>query len=506
MGKYITSKLKRLVTWKPDRRLVALGSVVILLLLLVPLFRIAIYSAPWYDDYNYGKYVKNFLAQEYSLKSALDGAFYCVKTSWYAWQGTFSSIFFMSMVPLVWAEEYYFLGPVFLIVILPMSVCILVKVLIRDVLKADRAFAVTMQSITAAMVVVLIHTPQQGFFWYNSGVHYIGMHSFLLLLIAGWIKLMTGTRKVSSILLLLWTLVGAVLAGGGNFVTTLQGLLIVLSLIALGGLLRIRRTFLLTPSLLVYIFAFYKNVSAPGNAVRSAILRGSGLGMEPLPAVAQSFIEAFRYLGRFTGWMTVAIMVLLAPIIWQAVQKLNFRYRYPGLLLLWSFCLYATGFTPLLYSMGHTEMGRTLNAVKITYQLLLIINEVYWIGWVYEKRRKAEKPVVAAGGAPFLFYPAMGLIMLGIFAVTPSKEGSYSSYTAYHYVHTGEAYNYYREYLLRVDTIKNGGQEVVVEPYYFRPWILCVGDLWEDPNYEPNRVMAEWYNKTAISCQLPDSE
>lgn len=502
--KTIKSNFKKVIAWKPDSRLVAFGSVAMLILLLVPLYRIAIYSAPWYDDYLYAKFVKNFLGQEYSLKSAVNGAIYCAKSEWYSWQGTFSSAILMAMSPFVWSEKLYFLGPMFLITILPVSVCLLMKVLVRDVLKADRAFAVTLQCITAAMVVVLIHTPQQGFYWYNGGVHYIGMHSFLLLLVAACIKLLSGTGKVSSLLLVLWTLVGAVLVGGGNYVTTLQGLLTVLSLAALGVLLRIRRTILLTPSLLIYAFAFYKNVSAPGNNVRSGALRGSGLGMDPWPAVVRSFAEAFRYLGRFTGWMTLAVVVLLVPIIWQAVQKLNFRYRYPGLLLLWSFCLYATGFTPSLYSMGHGGLGRTLNAVKITYQLLLIINEVYWIGWFCEKRKQAGKSVTARG-VPFLFYPVMGLIMLGIFAATPNKEGSYSSYTAYHYVHTGEAYNYYQEYLKRVDTIKNGGSEVVVAPYYFRPWILSIGDLWEDPAYEPNVAIARWYDKVSISCQLPDS-
>ena len=505
MGKYITSKLTGLVTWKPDRRLVALGSAVVLLLLLAPLLCIAIYSVPWYDDYLCGKFVKNFLDQEYNLKSALDGAFYCAKTEWYALQGTFSSLFLMAMVPMVWSEELYFLGPMFLIVILPISVCVLVKVLVRDVLKADRTFAVTLQCATAAIVVLFIYTPQEGFFWYNGGIHYVGMHAFLLLLVAAWIKLLTGAGKVSSIFLMVWTLVGAVLVGGGNYVTVLQGLLIVLSLLALGILLRIRRTILLAPSLLIYAYAFYKNVSAPGNSVRSEVLQGGGLGMEPWPAVMQSFAAAFRNLGRFSGWMTLAVMVLLIPIIWQAVQKLNFRYRYPGLLLLWSFCLYATGFTPSLYSLGHEGLGRILNAVKITYQLLLIINEVYWIGWICGKHKRAEKSA-EKGGAPFLFYPIMGLIMLGIYFTTPDREGSYSSSAAFHYLRTGEAYNYHQEYLKRVDTIQNSGSVVVVEPYSSRPWILSIGDLWEDPTYEANRAMARWYNKEAISCQLPDVE
>lgn len=57
-----------------------------------------------------------------------------------------------------------------------------------------------------------------------------------------------------------------------------------------------------------------------------------------------------------------------------------------------------------------------------------------------------------------------------------------------------------------MNTIKNSGREVVVEPYFFRPWILCVGDLDEDSSYEQNFAMPEWYGKESISCQLSDSE
>lgn len=503
--RYAIKKFKSLAAWKPDRRLVAVGAAVTLVLLLVPLLRIALYSTPSYDDYLYGKFVKDFLNQKSGLKSALEGAVSCVKTQWYTWQGCFSSIFFMSMVPMVWAEELYFLGPVFLILILPASVCVLVKVLVRDVLKADWAFTVTLQCIAAAVAVVLIHTPQEGFFWYNSGINYVGMHAFLLLLIAAWIKLISGAGKVSSALLVLWTLVGAILAGGSNSVTALQGLLIGLSLAVLGVLLRNRQTVFLAPSLLIYIVAFYKNVSAPGNNIHREVLREIGLGMAPLSAVAQSFAEAFRYLGSFTGWMTLAVMILIAPIIWHAVRKLNFRYRYPGLLFLWSFCLYVAGFMAGLHSLGRVGMESALNALKITFQLLLIVNEVYWIGWICERRTRAEKFDVI-GEAPFLFYPVMGLVILLIFAMDPGKENHYSTYTAYHYVHTGEAYNYYHEYLQRVDAIKNGGDEIVVEPYLYRPWILCAGDLTEDSFYETNREMADWYGKESVSCQLPNPE
>lgn len=189
-------------------------AVAALVLLLVPLVRIAVYAVPWYDDYNYGGFVKNFLELEYSLKSALEGAIYCVRTQWWAWQGTFSSIFFMSLMPAVWGEEYYFLGSLFLIGILTAGVLILTNVLARDLLAADRASAVTLASGVTAMAVVMIHQPADGYYWYNAGIHYVGMHSFLLLLIAAWVRLLSSRGKIKNVLLMLWTLLGAVLAGG----------------------------------------------------------------------------------------------------------------------------------------------------------------------------------------------------------------------------------------------------------------------------------------------------
>lgn len=498
----MSAKIRKILSWRPDKKLVAAGAVLVLIILLIPLFRIIPFTAPYYDDYNYGRFVKSFLEEERSLGSALRGAAYCVKTQWYAWQGTFSSIFFMAMVPSAWGDQYYFFGPLFLLVILLISLLLLTKVLLRDVLGAERPFCMTIQAVVTGMVFELIYTPNGGFFWYNGGVHYVGMHSFLLLLTAAWIKLLKGTGKAARVLLVLWTLLGAALAGGANFVTSLQGLLMGLSLAALGIILKRKQTFLLLPSLAVYGAAFGFNVCAPGNAVRKEVL--NYLGMGPIEAIGRSFTEAFCRIPEFTGAITAAVMILLVPVVWQAVKKLEFSFRFPGLLLLWSFCFYASGFTPSLYSLGHGGLGRTLNAVKITFQLLLVINEVYWLGWL--QKRMKEKDKFFDRGAMWWFYPLMGVIMLCIFAVEPNQSAKYSSFAAYYYVHTSEAYNFHLEYLNRVETIVNGGADVVVEPYNCKPWILQPSELSSSPDAEANRAMADWYHKNSISCIAKEAE
>ncbi|MCM1025740.1 MAG: hypothetical protein NC432_04855 [Roseburia sp.] len=244
------------------------------------------------------------------------------------------------------------------------------------------------------------------------------------------------------------------------------------------------------------------NISAPGNQVRAA--HYVGWGYPPVEAVLRSFLEAFLHLGEFSGWITVAVMALFVPIIWYMLGKTEFSFRFPALVLVVSFCLYATGFTPTLYAMGHGGYGRVLNCVKITYQILLILNEVYCLGWLRGYLAKRGKKDFREG-APWWFYGLVGAGMLVIFAFfSRSQAGCYSSYGAYYFVHTGEAYNFYQEYLNRIETIVNGGEDVVVEPYYYRPWFLCIEDLSADPSAEKNQAMAQWYGKNSITCVAPE--
>lgn len=495
-------------------RVVAVLAVCALLLLLVPLLKLTFYAIPWYDDYNYGLYTKNFLGERRSIWGAFEGAAYCTRVSWFAWQGTFSSIFFMSLMPAAWGEQYYFLGPAFLILILAFSVWTLTRVLIGIVWRDDWANRIVLQVIITTVVLELIYSAQQGFYWYNGGVHYVGMHSFLILLIAAWIQLIIDDRKIMSFFLVIWSLIGAVLAGGANYVTALQGIVVGLSVLAFGALLRRKRVLLLIPSLLVYGFCFYKSASAPGNRVRSEVLSSIG-GMSPVMAILHSFKEAVLHLGEFTGPAMLIMLALALPVIWNIVRKSSLHFRYPGLLLAWSFCLYAAGFTPTLYTMGHSGFSRTLNAVKITYQILFFINAVYWTGWSRRMLQKAQKipffgvlwkklegtgDAGRTGNSP-IFYLLIGALLLTAFSLEKNQAGNYSSYGAFYYIHTGEANEYHKEYLARVEAIRNGGPEVTVEPYHFRPWFLRIDDLTESADSEQNQAIAVWYDREAVYCK-----
>ena len=504
---------KKILTWKPGEKLLAIGFCLLLLAALIPLFRLTIYAVPYYDDYNFGRFARAAIEQEQSKWAAISGALDCSRTQWYAWQGTYSSIFFMTLMPAVWGEQYYFLGPVFILLLLLAGSMVFTHVILRKVFRMEKWSSLAIQAVITIAEFMFIYSAQSGFYWYNGGIHYVGMHGFGLLFLSVAICLERAEGRTAKGLLFTASVLLAMITAGSNFVTALQGLLCLLTILLVSVVVKRRRTGLwLLPSTLVYIIGFGLNVAAPGNSVRARSYVGWGYG--PLESIGRSFLEAVKHIPEYTGPVVLMVMLLLLPMIWQAVKSTDYRFRYPGIVLALSFCLYATGYTPSLYSLGHAGLSRTLNAVKITYLLLLFLNEIYWIGWLrqlLEKRAEQttgqltiQKLTIRNGAAAWWFYVLIGVACLVIFRASSNQAGHYSSYGAYYYVHTGEAYNFHQEYLERVAILSGPEKDVQLPAYQFRPWFLCMGEISEDADNEANRSLAMWYHKDSVTLKEKD--
>lgn len=488
------AKLKKFAGWRPSPTVYSWGAVLFLAVLLLPLLRLTEYAVPWYDDYVYGRYARDAMLENATLANALKGTWDCIRTSWYAWQGTYSSIFFMTMMPGIWGEEYYHFGPIFLILFITLCVGMLVYTLLRTVLGTDWQHALGVAAVSSALAVVMIHTAREGFYWYNGGIHYVGMHGFCMLMLTLAVQVIYAEKHVKRYLLAVAAMVVAFITAGGNLVTSLQGLLVLLSIVALGFWKRRRQVYALLPATAVYVGGFYLNVTAPGNDKRARSFEGWGLS--PVESVLGSFGEAAGHAWEFTGWMTLLFLALMAPLVWNMVKRVSFSFEKPGLITVWSVCLYATGFTPSLFSLGHAGLARTLNAVKLTWQLLLIMNLVYWCGWLIRHKKEFQ-----ANMCRWWCYGAIAVAAFVVFQMEPNQAGSFSTYGAYYYIHTGEAYNFYQEYLKRVELFESDERAVTVEPYVWQPWFLCMGDLSDNPDDESNVALATWYDKDEIVCK-----
>lgn len=486
------SRVKKIAGFSIKEKWLAVLMVGAMLILLAPLFRLALYAVPYYDDYLHVTFPKGFLEEYGGLPGWWEGVLYTVKSQYYAWQGTYSTQFIVSASPLTFHDRYYSYAVLAVLALFVVSVIAAVKMLTKRLLGMSSGATWFMAAIVTITLVEFIHTAQQGIYWYNGEVHYTLMHGLMLLVIAIAVEVLHAASYKKALILSFPMAILGVIVAGSNFVTILQGLLVLLTIIGLGILKKNKNTWFLAMPTILYTLGFYINVSAPGNAKRGAHYQGCSA----MESILLSFKSSFEQFWNFTGWTLLIIVLLIVPIVWNGVKKTEYDFRFPGLVTLYSICLYATGFTSSYYGMGTPGLGRTWVVIKFTLQLLIFINEIYWIGWFVKKKQK--KGEVQPIQHYLLYYATLALAMFGIFTFSNTQAGDFSTYGAYYYVHTGEAYNFYQEYLQRIEAIEYGGPVVELEPYYWKVPFLCIGDLSTDPNAAQNQSVADWYGKEAV--------
>lgn len=484
---------KRVFLTKPANILLAICFLGLLIICLIPLYRLSLYSCPFADDYSYGINGKRGIETYGGIIGAIKGAIKGARQMWYAWQGTYASIFFMCLAPVIFGEEYHFIGSMFIITMITAGTFTFTNVCMRKLFKAERFSSISVAAMITTCVLMFMYETQQAFYWYNGGVHYVAMHGFFFLMMSSAIVLVKSEKVIKKIIFALLTMLFSFITAGANFVTTLQGLLAIFAVFIISLLIfKNKRALYLIPSLITYVVGFYKNVSAPGNDKRGAYFTE---GYGTAESILRSFLEAFKAIPGYTRLIGLAVMIMAVPLILNLVKNADFSFKWPFLVLFLSFCFYATGFTPSLYVFGNAGISRTQNAVKITYMVLLFINEIYLLGWASRKFEKVEK---FAKIGNFSWYLCFGILFLVIFNFESNQAGNYSAYGAYYYVHTGDAVNFRTEYLNRIEHVKSSGANVVVYPYVFKPWFLYAGEISTEAGNFENDAMAVFYGKESI--------
>ena len=98
----------------------------------------------------------------------------------------------------------------------------------------------------------------------------MGMHGFGLLMLSVAICLERAEGRTAAGLLFTASVLLSMITAGSNFVTALQGLLSLLTILFISVVVEHRKKGLwLLPATLVYIIGFGLNVAAPGNSVRA---------------------------------------------------------------------------------------------------------------------------------------------------------------------------------------------------------------------------------------------
>lgn len=474
---------------------------------ILPILYIGFFSHPVGDDYNYGMNAHFAWEQTGSIFSVLKAAAQTAQIEWHNYQGPFASAFFMALQPAIISERLYVLTPFIMLFMLIFSTCIFLHVLFVKCFQIPKIYSKIATCILLLLCIELLDTPSEAFFWYCGAVHYVFMHSCMLLLFS--VLLYGFLAKKHSFLYVFLSLPLAVCCGGANFVTALLTMiLLAFSFCALVFFRKKHKLFLFLPTFLAAGAAFILNVTAPGNFVREADIVSN---LPPVKAIYYAFQYGFTYMGQWSNIYLFAAFLLLIPVAWSATAHLSVRLRFPGLFTFFSFCIFSAMFTPITYALGTAYLfGRTLNIIMQAYYLLLLLNLFYWTGWLQQTLHTLSSEsfyhAIELFQSLFQKHCQKFAIFLGlflIFTIFCTNERILTTKSAVHDLSRGYAQTYHRETLHRIALLSmEGVDEVWVPNYTVRPWLLDFEDISTDPSHWRNQGLAQWYKKKIVHLSI----
>ncbi|MBR5094412.1 MAG: hypothetical protein IK095_04890 [Oscillospiraceae bacterium] len=460
-----------------------------LLLALIPLLMMGHYDVPCADDYNYGVNARLVYVHGGAPAQILGAAVERTRVTYEIWQGSYSAIFLMCLQPSVFSEDLYCITPWLMLGSLLLGLFLLSLVLFRRVLDLPRSLGAIFAGTVGILWILLVPIPAQSFYWFNGSVYYTFFFGIALAALA----LAVRTARQGGIGRILGLCLLAAFLGGGNLVTGLS--LAILSVSAIGSLLVFRKRApalrLLAPAL-VMLGCFIINIAAPGNAIRAQAVDHTPNAVQ---AIMLSFREAVLLGLKWTRLPVIAAMLLLGYLFWHAVPATPFRFRFPGLVSLYSFCLYSAMFCPTMYALGSRGDWRLVDIIFYAYLLLLGLNVLYWVGWIRQRRgagSDARQPKLL----PVLGCLALCLLCLGISAKISGGISVASAYTA---LRTDQAATYARENRERFEILHDPAvREARLRPYSDPPYLLFFDDITEDPENWRNVGVQVFYEKDRV--------
>ena len=354
-------------------------TVIMFILSLIPILGVSFFSHPIYDDFSYSKYVHDaILGTEPSFFHMIAAACREVKESYFTWQGTFSAIFLFAFQPGVYRIPCYWLTAFIIIGSLVFSSVYLWTVLTKTVFRTTKKIGIIIALILLEMQIQFVPDIKEAFFWYNGSVYYTFFFSVFLLEIALLLKLWNRDGFQGIVICTVSLL--AFVIGGGNYSTALINTIILFTCLILSLLCKHGIFPFLLP-LILHTTAFVISITAPGNSVRAAGIHG----LPALTAILKSLNYAWFSLRHWTRLPQIGCFLLLILLFYYVIKDSSFTFRYPLIVILFLFGIFAAQVTPPLYAMSSEGGYRQIDMYYYSYYWMMALSILYVEGWFIQK-------------------------------------------------------------------------------------------------------------------------
>lgn len=381
-------------------RMIAILAVGALIISLVPILYSAQYAHQLSDDFKYSDKVHVAIDNDEGLFEVIKASFAEVHEIYYSWQGTYSAVFLFSIQPGAFSDNLYFLTTWILLFWLCFSTFLLIQTIIVKWLKMRLSYAIVIASLVLFCEIQFIPNKAQAFFWWNGAIYYTFFFSLSLIFFASIIRLLLEENKHHRVGCAITASVLAVIIGGGNYSTALTTLVIV---VLATGMLLIKKQkgaaiFLVLS--LILLTSMIVSIIAPGNSIR-AQTDAPTEKLSAIESIIQSVFYSVVFIGNWTDLQQIAVFVFITPFLYMATKNAKLSFKYPVLMSLGAFLVFATQLTPPLFALNSVGAGRQVDMYYYAYYLLFLFIIFYVCGWIRNKG-VIKMGIYANGGVSIL--------------------------------------------------------------------------------------------------------
>ncbi|MDO4293869.1 MAG: DUF6056 family protein [Eubacteriales bacterium] len=485
---------------------------------MLPVLYLSRYAVPACDDFTYGQQTYQAWRATGSFGEVLRAALLVTADTWQNWQGTWSSVFLMTLQPGIFGDRWYFITTLLMAGMLCSSVAALTLTVLKlyvspgdaestggagsgenaERAKRRRAAGGSCVLVLLFVAIQTLVSPVLGLYWYNGALHYVFMESVLFFQAAAVLALARRRGAARLVLLAVSTLLGACL-GGANLLTALQSAI----LICLFVLYEFRKKrpgrFLLLLPLFASLAGFAANVLAPGNLIREDTAQGMG----PVAAIGMSFYWGAVYVTEWLTPLALAGFALLLPAIWRLVKDSEAAFFPPVRAALLSYCVFSAMFTPTLFATSSEGPDRCKNVMRIVLYLLVFFNLVNVLGRAARRRESFGSRLMELIESRAAVWMLAALLAMTAIFLLPADKNTYTSISAVRSLASGEAAQYYAENEERTALYESGERELSILPLTVHPHLLYIDDVTNEGGrgYWLNLALMEYYGLDRITVQ-----
>lgn len=401
----------RKIVRKLDNKKIAVCSVILLLLSMLPIWYLAKYARPSGDDYGYSALTHAAWLDTHSIWAVFGAAVQTVKQNYMSWNGDWFTTFLFSLMPEVFAPWTFWIVPFIMTgALIGGTSVFLYEVCVKMIGMAKEDFLI-FNSIVLIASFQYIPSTAIGMYWYVGAVHYILPHmAALFALVAAWRFFTTGKYR-HLVAACIWNFA----VGGSSYFSCLLLFLLYPVLIALGFRKNKKIVWLLAP-FFICLTGFVIQCKSPGNVVRG----GENFGLHANAAVSAVLESLWQGLVTIGIWFqektfVFVLLAILAVFGWGALLKRtsSFRFRYPLLFVILMYGCYSAQFAPAIYSAVEVSLGPA-TMEYLTFLLAAAASVFYIEGWMIGKIKERRNSIFTSEEKwrMYVIFPVIAVCML----------------------------------------------------------------------------------------------